>query len=186
MKNGILPICIVIIIMGCNKKTDEESPPPHILKAGDVPESFLVHHQYGPDTIYKADKYYDFNNDSIRDLLFHSSEFEYDDHGRIGYGCESSIYIVDSTLKVAPFTSMERVDIIHYGDKIDSTLRWDTWQNYGWSVRLNSILSTRGVFDKFYWDSTGYIGLNYGNSMGWLKIKVEGCSKIILYECLIE
>jgi len=173
-------------MIGCNKKTDDESHLPDVLRAGYVPKTYLVHNQYGPDTIYKADKYYDFNKDSIQDLLFQSSEFEYDDHGRTGYGCKSSIYIMDSTLSVAAYKYLGSVDIIHYGDKIDSSLKWEPWQSYGWYVTLNNILSTRGVIDKFYWDSAGYVGLNYGNNMGWLKLKVEGCSKIILYECLIK
>lgn len=184
-------ICILgfcIIIMACNNKADEEIYPSDIVRAGYIPDKYSFYNRYGPDTIYRENKGYDFNNDSVQDFLFHSTEYEYDDHGRPGYGCESSIYIKNSTASIAPFKYWWSVEIIHYGDVIDTSYRWQwhPWQSYGYYISLNRILTTRNVVDTFYWDATGYIGLRLDENIGWLKLRVEGCSKIILYECLIN
>lgn len=118
-------------------------------------------------------------------MLFSSGESENICSGSSGYICGASIGLIESSFSIAAF-KLWTTNLIHQGDYIDSTLSWSTWQYYGAVVQLNQIISSRGHFLEYYIDSTGYIGLKYQEKLGWLKIKVEGCSKIILYEYLIK
>jgi len=94
--------------------------------------------------------------------------------------------LVASAVWLAPYKNFITGYIIHYGDKIDSSLFWYPWQDYGEFVTLSDILTTRNIDQRFYCDSTGYIGLRHRTNMGWFKLKLEGCNKIILYESLIK
>jgi hypothetical protein len=170
----------------CEKGKDNFSD--DILKAGFIPDSYSIHTQYGPDTIFKVDKSYDFNNDLKPDLKFHSQSYEYIDpsDGRPGNYCNSSVIIVDTAISAAILRNNgTNYALIHYGDKLDDFLDWNQ-EMTGLEFQFNEIMSTRGVDYRSYWDSTGYMGIKYKNKLGWLKIKINGCNEIILYECLIN
>ena len=188
MKTSIMGFLITISLLSSNCEKGKNNLSDDILKAGYIPDSYSIHNQYGPDTIFLGDKNYDFNNDQKSDLKFHSQYYEYVDpsDGRSGYYCNSSVTITDTAMSAAiQRNNGSNYSIIHYGDKLDDLLAWNQ-EMTGLDFLFNKIMSTRGVEDRFYWDSTGYIGIKYGERLGWIKIKVNGCNEIILYECLIN
>lgn len=180
----IITLCLLSSLIACKEEIDNRENR-DALQAGVVPKSYIAYYHFGPDTIYQAEREIDFTGDSIPDLRFVSGEGDIDGTGRPGYICTARIDLIDSSFSIAAF-KLWSTRLIHQGDAIDSTLSWRSYQFYGAVVTLNQIISTRGYFDKFYMDSTGYIGLKHEVNLGWLKIKVEGCSKIILYEYLMK